>query len=333
MKVGSIPAGAILFIAVTSLGAGAGFAQTSLTPQTAQTASPQAASPPDSCLKAPKGPAPAGSRWYYRTDPATKSKCWSIKPVGQTAQQVTQPAPFRLQSAPATGQLSPATPSAAAPAPTVSGLSGLQSPAWPAPGQQSQQQPGASTVAWPAPPPPPASTDTVTPENILPASPDQSAPPQAAAVQSTQPNAPLNLTPTNSPQETAQDKPVVQSSTEPVTPAPSMQTRLPLALLLAGVFGLLAIGMLLRRVVARAFGRRREIKASRREPRLSGVAKQTPPTLLRHSPSLVPGQAETEHRVSEIEDALRHLAQRLRRRSAPLGNVPNVPRSGVRARS
>ncbi len=320
MKFGSIPAGAILFIAVTSLGAGAGFAQTALT---AQTASPQ-----DSCLKAPKGPAPAGSRWYYRTDPATKSKCWSIKPAGQPGQQVTQPAPFRLQSAPAT-----ARPSAAAHAPTVSGLSGLQSPAWPAAGQQGQQQPDASTVAWPAPPPPPASTDTVTQQNILPASPDQSAPPQAAAVQSTQPNAPLNLTPTNSAQEKTQDKPAVQSSAEPVTPATSIQTRLPLALLLAGVFGLLAIGMLLRRVVVRAFGRRSAIKIARQEPRLSGAAKQAHPTLLRHSPSLVPGQAETEHRVSEIEDALRHLAQRLRRRSAPLGNIPNVSRTGARARS
>jgi hypothetical protein len=322
MKVGSIPAGAMLLIAMTGLGAGTSFAQTALTP--------------DTCLKAPNGRAPAGSRWYYHTDPATKSKCWSIKPVGQVtqqaAQQVTQPAPFHLQSAPAT-----TAPSAATPAPTVSGLSGVQSPAWPAPSQQTQQQPDASTVAWPAPPPSPASPDTATPPNIFPASPDQSAAPPAPAGQTTQPNAPLNLTPANSAQENAQDKPAVQAAPnpvdEPVTLMTSVQSRLPLALLLAGVFGLLAIGMLLRRVIARAFGRRREMKAGRREPRLSGVAKQTPPALLRHSPSLVPGQAETEHRVSEIEDALRHLAQRLRRRSTPLGNMPNVSRSGARARS
>jgi hypothetical protein len=328
IKIGSFPAGAMLLIAMTGLCAGTSFAQTALTP--------------DTCLKAPNARAPAGSRWYYHTDPATKSKCWSIKPAGQVTpqatQQVTQPAPFHLQSAPAT-----AAPSATAPAPTVSGLSGVQLPAWPAPSQQTQQQPDASTVAWPAPPPSPATPDAATPQNIFPASPDQSAPPpapsapQAPDAQNTQPNAPLNLTPTNPAEENGQDKPAVQAAPNPVdqpaTLITSVQSRLPLALLLAGVFGLLAIGMLLRRVIVRAFGRRRGIKVSRREPRLSGVEKQAHPALLRHSPSLVPGQAETEHRVSEIEDALRHLAQRLRRRSTPLGNIPNVSRSGARARS
>jgi hypothetical protein len=99
--------------------------------------------------------------------------------------------------------------------------------------------------------------------------------------------------------------------------------------------------MLLRHAVSRTLGRRRETrmarreaKIARREPRLSDVATQTHPAMLPHSPSLVPGQAETEHRISEVEDALRHLAQRLRRRnSAPLGSFPNIVRTGARARS
>lgn len=37
------------------------------------------------CLASPNGPAPAGTRWYYKTDQATHQKCWYTRPQDQTA--------------------------------------------------------------------------------------------------------------------------------------------------------------------------------------------------------------------------------------------------------
>ena len=305
IKVGSIPVCAILLIAAAGVGADAAFAQAQ-----------------DACLKAPNAPAPPGSHWYYRTDHSTQSKCWSIKPAGPAAQS----AAVQVQPAPATTAPAAAAPRLAAP----------DSSTW----TLTSQQPDAATMAWPAAPPLPASPDTATPEGMLPMSPDQSAAPpapaapQAPATETTQPNTPLPRTPATP----AADQPTTQSAAkpaaEPVKPAVSVQKRLPLAMLLAGLIGLLAIGMLLRSVVIRTLGRRPGIKIARREPRLSRAVKRPHPAVLRHSPSLVPGPAETEHRISEVEDALRHFAQRLRRRrSASPGSIPNISRSGARARS
>src|SRR5262249_14640505 len=41
----------------------------------------------DHCLTQPKSSAPAGSRWYYRTDRATQRKCWYLRAPDQPAQQ------------------------------------------------------------------------------------------------------------------------------------------------------------------------------------------------------------------------------------------------------
>lgn len=321
IKVGSLPACAILLIAAASMGADAAYAQAQ-----------------DSCLKAPNARAPVGSHWYFHTDPATQSKCWSLKPTGQAPNQAAQPVPGQTaQPAPVQARPAPAAPAAAVPA-----FAPPESSPWPQPGLQGIQQPDATTAAWPAPPPLPAANDTATPNSTLPVSPDQSAPrPGAApAAETAQPNAPLTSTPANP----AQEEPATQSASTPaaaVTPTKPLRNRVPLAAMLAGVFGLLAIGLLLRRLITMMLGRRRGIKITRQEPRLGdqeprlgNAAKQIHPALLRHAPSLVPGQAETEHRISEVEDALRHLAQRLRhRRSAAPGNVPIVSRTGVRARS
>jgi len=334
IKVGSTPACAILLIAAASLGSNAAFAQAQ-----------------DSCIKAPNGPAPPGSHWYYHTDHTTQSKCWSIKPAAQatqaaavqqrpaTAQQQraqerpTQEQPTQEQQVQEEPVQEQSTPAGVAPL-----LAVPDSSPWPLPGQQ----PDAATTVWPAAPSMPTSTDTSTTQSVSPGLPDQSAPPspaqqtspapQAPAAGSAQPNTPSPPTATTP----AEDKPAVRSAAKPVAgpvkPVTSMQSRIPLAVLLAGLIGLLAIGMLLRRIVTVTLGRPHRIRIAQREPRLRGMAKLTP--MLRHSPRLVPDQAVTEHRISEVEEALRDLAQRQRRRRAmSLGSTPNMPSTGARTRS
>src|ERR1700720_1879349 len=41
----------------------------------------------DDCLTAPNSPAPQGSHWYYRSNRATKRKCWYVRAPDQPAQQ------------------------------------------------------------------------------------------------------------------------------------------------------------------------------------------------------------------------------------------------------
>ncbi|ABD07178.1 conserved hypothetical protein [Rhodopseudomonas palustris HaA2] len=45
-------------------------------------APPGSAAPAGECLSGPKGPAPAGSRWFYRTDHANKRNCWYTRAAG-----------------------------------------------------------------------------------------------------------------------------------------------------------------------------------------------------------------------------------------------------------
>lgn len=319
IKVGSIPACAILLIAVAGVGLDAGIAQAQ-----------------DSCLKAPNGPAPPGSHWYYHTDHSTQSKCWSLKPTSQAA----QPAPVQGQvQQQAQGQVREQVQEQPAPAAAAPQMAAPDSSAWPLPGQQ----PDAATIAWPAAPSLPTSADTGTTENAPPASPDQSAAPallpapQAPAAESAQPHPALPAA-ANPPANPAQDKPAVQSTArpagEPVKPVTSVQSKLPPIALFAGLVVLLAMGMLLRSVVTRALGQRRGIKIARQEPHLSGAAKRTHAPVLQRSPRLVPDQTVTDHRISEVEEALRNLAQRQRRRhSVPPGSIPNISSTGARARS
>ena len=39
------------------------------------------------CIAAPKSPAPEGSYWYYRTDRATKRKCWYLGPLNRKVEK------------------------------------------------------------------------------------------------------------------------------------------------------------------------------------------------------------------------------------------------------
>jgi hypothetical protein len=108
-------------------------------------------------------------------------------------------------------------------------------------------------------------------------------------------------------------------------------------LVLAGLIVLVVAGMLLRKVVEHVLGRRQVIKLARQEPRLMEPVAVPPPmpTLLRHAPSVVPGHALTEQRASEVENALRQLANNLRQRRPAANGTANgtIGRSGAAVRS
>jgi len=117
--------------------------------------------------------------------------------------------------------------------------------------------------------------------------------------------------------------PVAQggSSAEPAAGVGTGQTTgpqnpAPIGLLLASALGLLFVGIVLRRIVTKAFAHRQKIRVERQEPVLVEGNAATPgePTLLTRSPSLVPERSSNEQQVAEVEDALRKLAQRLRQR-------------------
>jgi hypothetical protein len=59
---------------------------------------PTAAQAADSCLARPTGNPPAGSRWYYQTDPVTRRKCWIIDAGKTTVRTVGLQGLFNLGS-------------------------------------------------------------------------------------------------------------------------------------------------------------------------------------------------------------------------------------------
>lgn len=62
----------------------------SLSVSTVLTSSSRAA---ETCIAAPKAPAPQGSHWYYRLDRATQRKCWHLVKVDQQPQRRATPQP------------------------------------------------------------------------------------------------------------------------------------------------------------------------------------------------------------------------------------------------
>ncbi len=53
----------------------------------------------EDCLAAPNSPAREGTRWYYRLDRATQHKCWYMRALDQSTQQVAAPAKTALPAA------------------------------------------------------------------------------------------------------------------------------------------------------------------------------------------------------------------------------------------
>lgn len=263
------------------------------------------------CLTAPNAPAPAGSHWYYRTDPASGHKCWYVRERDQAG----APVPGRQAVAPA--PVKPGrktTPVLAAPDPS----------AWMDP----VEQPNSTTVDWPAPTPVPSPAGEINgqPSNN-PAPPPAVAPSPVRAIDSPPPKLVKPDSPANSSLATPSANAVPASAGPPVRVTTAdkpavFQRRAAAAIGVAGLLGLVLAGLFLRRIITKTMGGRRAIKLARMEPRLvdSGNVMPPLPTRLRQSPSLVPGQHETNARINEIEESLRQFARRLRqRRSRPAG--------------
>ena len=104
-----------------------------LTPSHAQQATPAAQAAPaqqanaaDACQAAPKGAAPQGKHWYYRTDRSANRKCWYLADAGMktTATQRAAPpskasSPDAETATPPTAQQNPADARAEIPQPAI----------------------------------------------------------------------------------------------------------------------------------------------------------------------------------------------------------------------
>ncbi|MGB9367352.1 MAG: hypothetical protein WCE79_15195 [Xanthobacteraceae bacterium] len=116
------------------------------------------AAPDDACLRAPKGVAPQGQHWYYRTERPSVRKCWYLAEKGLT---VTQRAAARTAPQDESDEETdtPATPLASAPvAPAAKGL--------PAPAANVSPTPVASAPAAPPAEPPAPVITTLTTRNV-----------------------------------------------------------------------------------------------------------------------------------------------------------------------
>ena len=71
----------------------------------ALTAISEAAIQEKDCLAAPDGKPAQGSRWYYRSDPATKRHCWYVR---GGSEEVAQPAALQQSDVDAHAEISPA---------------------------------------------------------------------------------------------------------------------------------------------------------------------------------------------------------------------------------
>jgi len=275
----------------------------------------QSARAEDACLGAPNGPAPAGSHWYYRTDQATQHKCWYVRPRDQTAQ--TSPAQEKpVTAAPAQERPAAATAPAAAPPNAAADRSPWPDPApsadasataWPNP--PSRPSANAPATVWPDPPPLQSSTGNSGTSQV----PLKSADTVTQDTTGSTPAAPSTTSTGGSP---SSGHTAVNSAGNSADKAGSPQSETSIGLILTGLIVLLMAGLIVRRMVIKAFAHRRLRQAVRQEPIFieSATLKRPMPTLLAYSPSLVPDNAETEQRIDEVEETLRKLAQRLRRR-------------------
>jgi hypothetical protein len=277
---------------------------------------------PDNCLAAPNGKAPAGNHWHYRTDPATQTKCWFLRPAAETAQKpATQDKPETAAApaaaAPAASDQagpeaqSPRAAQAARPAsaakPSARRQAADRSSPWPDPPSQSR----AGNVTWPAPPPPAAVAapePAATPQPVA-------APPQAAAPLAN--DAQQAAPPAQSSDNTgAIGAPADRAVIEPVATGDSDNDDMPVGLLLALAAAMLIAGLFLRRIVKSLFARRPKVAAMRREPVLStNSAGERSITLpLAHQTELAPGWVD--HLDDDVQDALRKLLRTLEREAA-----------------
>lgn len=100
----------------------------------------------DDCLAAPKGAAPLGSHWYYRTDRVKQVKCWHLTTEGQPNQTLAgQQKPEAMSTATAP-QPATAKPPADRPRPQILGTGSVQE----APSPEGATPRGSPDIARPA---------------------------------------------------------------------------------------------------------------------------------------------------------------------------------------
>lgn len=262
----------------------------------------------ENCLAAPSGKPPEGSHWHYRTDPATQTKCWYLRPAGETAQK---PA---IQDKAETGAAarSPATPKAAPdqaaaqqPRPAqatratgggsqvqgspqdIGGHQALnRSAPWP---NNPPAQAGAGAMAWPEPAQPAAGAAPQA-NSVTPQATGAGQQPTGAAASQANGMAPPATGMASQATETLatdkQDAPATvpdsdqvqgnnaasdsQVAAVPVATAAIDGSEIPLRVLLALAISLLVSGIIVRRLVRVTFARRVKVAPApqRREPAL-----------------------------------------------------------------
>jgi hypothetical protein len=272
---------------------------------------------PDNCLPARTGKPPAGNHWHYRTDPTTQTKCWFLRPAGDTAQKpATQDKPetAAARAAPAAppapdhaGQEAqqPRPAQAARPAsankPAAHRQAADRSASWPDPVSQAP----AGNVAWPEPP----RAAAAVPEP--PSGPQQ---PDAPVANDRQ-EAPASVPVPNS-EATRADGANDRQAIELVATQASDSDDIPVGLLLALAAAMLIAGILLRRIVKSIFARQPKVAVARREPVLSTnkAGERTITLPLAHQTDLAPGWVE--HLDDDVQDALRKLLRTLEREAA-----------------
>jgi hypothetical protein len=323
-KAGLIPvvAGSLFALAIGSLSVNQARAQDTRA-QDARAQDTRAAETraPDNCLPAPTGKPPAGNHWHYRTDPTTQTKCYFLRPAGDSAQKPATQDRSETSAAAAPAAAAPATPDqagqdaqqqprpaqAARPAsankPTARRQAGDRSAQWPdPPSQVPAGQAPASNATWPE----PAHAATVVPETPSP-------PPAAAPLTNDKQEAPaLAQSPDSA---TATDSARDHQAIEPAATAAS-DDDIPVGLLLALAAAMLIAGILVRRIVKSIFARPPKVAVTRREPVLSTnrAGERTITLPLAPQTDLAPGWAERLD--DDVQDALRKLLRTLEREAA-----------------
>jgi hypothetical protein len=269
----------------------------------------------DKCLPAPTGKVPPGSHWHYRTDPATQTKCWYLRPgdsaqpaaTGDGADTAAAPAapakPAKPHQAARAGAAKPAA-AGALPGNPQQGAQANGPPASPAPQgappwPDPQPQSATGGVAWPAPPAamPSAAGANATPD----AATTNAAPEPTAAGQET---GSINAT-------GAGDAPAPEAS----PPPPAQTSDVSGSTILALAAAMAVAGVLMRWLLGKMFARRRKLAAERREP-VWVTDEYVMPDALTRGTRRPPGRVDHERLDDEVKQALRKLLRTLERSAA-----------------
>lgn len=213
-------------------------------PSTASTATASTANAASDCLASPKGVAPQGQHWFYRTERATKRQCWYLRAEGAkeraNATQTAQAMPDTPDAAPAAPQ-SVQNAHAEYVAPQTSTAASMPAPA----SASTQQAPGTANAAQPA-------VSTRWPD-AAPASPAPQPSPATAAVP-----AAASVQPSAQPAASPAPVPLAAADAPAGKPTGSLQ------LLLLVIGGALALAGLLASVIYRFAGGRARVQTADR---------------------------------------------------------------------